>query len=121
VLGTSSTGLIESHSLTGSDIALVTTGFSKNLSSADTTVQLAMNTLDALVTSAALPAGSITGDLLYWNGTVWTNTGGYVIYNNSTNEIEITSVGKGIIMKSPNGNRFRLNIENTGDLQVTSL
>ena len=39
----------------------------------------------------------------------------------TTNDIEITDTTKGVILKSPNGTRWRIGITNSGELTATSL
>ena len=41
--------------------------------------------------------------------------------NTTTNDIEITDLSRGVIIKSPDGTRWRINIDNGGHLTVTSL
>lgn len=41
--------------------------------------------------------------------------------NTTTNDIEITDTTKGVILKSPDGTRWRITITNNGELVATSL
>jgi len=47
--------------------------------------------------------------------------GQVVLPSTTANDIEITTVGKGIILKSPNGVRWRITIDNSGTLVRTAL
>lgn len=44
-----------------------------------------------------------------------------ILNPNFQGDVEINSIGNGVIIKSPNGTRFRLTISNNGDIIATSL
>jgi hypothetical protein len=52
-------------------------------------------------------------------GTRWANT--YIVNLNASGDVEVTDATKGVILKSPNGNRWRITVTNAGTLTVTML
>lgn len=44
-----------------------------------------------------------------------------ILNPNFQGDVELNSIGNGVIIKSPNGTRFRLTVSNTGDIIATSL
>ena len=39
----------------------------------------------------------------------------------ATGDLETSGVGYGLVLKSPNGTRFRITVDNSGNLSTTSL
>jgi hypothetical protein len=52
----------------------------------------------------------------------WTDSSGNVLASvNATGDVEVTDATKGIILKSPNGSRWRITVNNSGVLSTTSI
>lgn len=70
----------------------------------------------------------VTGSPIFkvGNGTGNANrSNAYVLYNDGRSEqvkdIEVTEIGYGVVIKSPDGTRWRITVDNTGTLSTTSL
>ena len=64
--------------------------------------------------------------VLYYNGSKkleTTSTGATVTGTliAATGDLETSGVGYGLVLKSPNGTRFRITVDNSGNLSTTSL
>lgn len=60
------------------------------------------------------------------NGTNPSNrSNAYVLYNDGRSEqikdVEVKEIGQGVVIKSPDGTRWRITVDNNGDLTTTSL
>ena len=75
--------------------------------------------------NTALSAKANSSDLSLKENTVDVNAKlGFkapVLNPNFQGDVELSTIGNGVIIKSPNGTRFRLTVSNTGDIIATSL
>lgn len=97
-------GITDSYPLTGNPSAFLTTVSSSNVTTA----------LGFTPYNATNPSGFISA-------TTASSTYSTVASPLHTGDIETTTVSAGVIVKSPNGTRFRLSVSNTGDIIATSL
>lgn len=78
-----------------------------------TTVATSLASLtDATITTP------ISGQYLTYNGTKWVNSAFVWI---TANDVEITNATKGVILKSANGTRYRITVDNDGSLITTEV
>lgn len=59
------------------------------------------------------------------NGDHVNRSNAYVLYNDGRSEqikdVEVTEIGQGFVLKSPDGTRWRITVDNSGNLTTTSL
>ena len=136
-------GIVDAYPLSGNPSAFLT-----SITSSNVTTALGFTPYNVTNPSGYIPltglSSTATG-LTYTNTTgVFSLTAGYVIPTSSqlatyltttaaastyspiaspifTGDIEATTLNSGVIIKSPNGTRFRITISNTGDIIGTSL
>lgn len=78
-----------------------------------TTVATSLASLtDATITTP------ISGQYLTYNGTKWVNS---TFVWTTANDVEITNATKGVILKSANGTRYRITVDNDGSLITTEI
>ena len=78
-----------------------------------TTVATSLASLtDATITTP------ISGQYLTYNGTKWVNS---TFVWTTANDVEITNATKGVILKSANGTRYRITVDNDGSLITTEV
>lgn len=78
-----------------------------------TTVATSLASLtDATITTP------ISGQYLTYNGTKWVNS---AFVWTTANDVEITNATKGVILKSANGTRYRITVDNDGSLITTEV
>lgn len=78
-----------------------------------TTVATSLASLtDATITTP------ISGQYLTYNGTKWVNS---TFVWTTANDVEITNATKGVILKSANGTRYRVTVDNDGSLITTEV
>lgn len=69
-------------------------------------------------------AAGVAGNSIHYYGGSFTSTYGIGLYASSivsAGDIEITNSSKGLILKSPNGTRYRVTVDNSGNLVTTAL